>query len=601
MISAGPLANVVIYSCQVGVIVAGASLLPPLLRLDNAGARYAYWRAVGILCLVLPWVQPYRERAAIGTARAGAVVSDIVSISPAGSSAPVTTDWAALAVASLAIGAVLRLAWLALGLRRLRQLRLSTLQDPSHAGDADFQRTLGTWADIRHTSRVAQPVTFGLRRPLVLLPDRLSHAAPDIRRAVVGHELVHVKRRDWTWLVLEEIAVSLFWFHPAVWWLVSQIQLAREEVVDEMAILLTGRRKAYIEALVAFADSTSVLPIAAFARRRHLFRRIALVSKEDVMSSRRIVASCAAMALVVAAGSWYTVSALPLRRAAQVSTQKGPGPLERSAHAVTPENPIPRRVHAEDPIVPNIPGVTGATVIVQVTIDELGRIVEARATEAALKGAEFSVGVSGDDLAAETARLERSRAGISAEAAAVVRQALPAFVDSTLASVRQWRYEAPVKGPLTFNVPVRLGAAPEIMAFKAADTPASGGGTFGAAGTVKTPGSEAGRVQRSTSSDPDDALRVGGAIKSPLKIRDVRPVYPPIAREAGVSGVVIIEAKIGADGSIEDARVLRSIPLLDEAALDAVKQWRFVPTLLNGKPVPIIMTMTVNFALEGLR
>jgi TonB family protein len=573
MIPAGLLGNVVIYSCQVGVIVAGASLLPALLRLDNAGARYAYWRAVGILCLVLPWVQPYRERAATGTARAGAAITDIVSISPAGSSAPMTMDWAALAVAALALGAGLRLAWLALGLRRLRQLRLSTLQDPSHAGDADFQRTLGTCADIRHTSRVAQPVTFGLRRPLVLLPDRLSHAAADIRRAVVGHELVHVKRRDWTWLVLEEIAVSLFWFHPAVWWLVSQIQLAREEVVDELAILLTGRRKAYVEALLAFADSTSVLPIAAFARRRHLFRRIALVSKEDVMSSRRIVASCAAMALVVATGSWYTVSAFPLRRAAQVSTQKGPGPLERSAHPVTPENPIPRRVHAEDPIVPDVAGVKGGTLLVKVTIDTLGRVAEARVTEAALRGADFTVSVSGDEIAGQ---IDRSVRGLAPDAAAAVRQGAPAYVEAAVASVRQWRYDSPAQGPLTFDVPIRFGAAPEIMVFSAAGNAPGGGAT----------------------KNSDNALRVGGPIKTPTKVHDVRPVYPPIALAANVTGVVIVEARIGTDGGVEDARVLRSIPLLDQAALDAVKEWKFTPTLLNGVAVPVIMTMTVNFTTQ---
>jgi protein TonB len=82
-----------------------------------------------------------------------------------------------------------------------------------------------------------------------------------------------------------------------------------------------------------------------------------------------------------------------------------------------------------------------------------------------------------------------------------------------------------------------------------------------------------------------------------MKIRDVRPVYPPIAKAAQVSGVVILEARIGADGGVEDARVLRSIPLLDEAALDAVKQWKFQPTLLNGQPVPIVMTLTINFTL----
>jgi periplasmic protein TonB len=91
---------------------------------------------------------------------------------------------------------------------------------------------------------------------------------------------------------------------------------------------------------------------------------------------------------------------------------------------------------------------------------------------------------------------------------------------------------------------------------------------------------------------------VGGNVKAPTRIRDVRPVYPDVAKAAGVQGVVIIEAVIGPDGGVQDARVLRSIALLDEAALDAVRQWRFVPTLLNGVPVPVIMTVTVNFTAQ---
>ena len=96
----------------------------------------------------------------------------------------------------------------------------------------------------------------------------------------------------------------------------------------------------------------------------------------------------------------------------------------------------------------------------------------------------------------------------------------------------------------------------------------------------------------------DGALRVGGTIKAPTKIRDVRPVYPAVAQAARVQGVVIIEARIEPDGSVSRPRILRSIPLLDEAALDAVSQWRFTPTLLNGNPIPVIMTLTVNFSLE---
>jgi protein TonB len=93
-------------------------------------------------------------------------------------------------------------------------------------------------------------------------------------------------------------------------------------------------------------------------------------------------------------------------------------------------------------------------------------------------------------------------------------------------------------------------------------------------------------------------VRVGGNIRAPAKVTDVRPVYPVEAQSAKIQGVVIIEAVIGEDGRVAQGCVLRSIPLLDVAALDAVKQWEFTPTLLNGAPVPVIMTVTVNFTLQ---
>ncbi len=90
-------------------------------------------------------------------------------------------------------------------------------------------------------------------------------------------------------------------------------------------------------------------------------------------------------------------------------------------------------------------------------------------------------------------------------------------------------------------------------------------------------------------------VRVGGQIMPPRKIKDVQPVYPAIAQSARVSGTVTIEATIGPDGKVTDAKVVRSVPLLDQAALDAVRQWEYLPTLLNGVPVPVVMTVTVNF------
>jgi periplasmic protein TonB len=97
---------------------------------------------------------------------------------------------------------------------------------------------------------------------------------------------------------------------------------------------------------------------------------------------------------------------------------------------------------------------------------------------------------------------------------------------------------------------------------------------------------------------PQQPLRVGSTIRQPQKIREVAPVYSPIAQAARVQGIVIIEATIGADGHVVNARVLRSVPLLDEAALAAVRQWQYTPTLLNGVPVPVIMTVTVQFTLS---
>jgi protein TonB len=76
------------------------------------------------------------------------------------------------------------------------------------------------------------------------------------------------------------------------------------------------------------------------------------------------------------------------------------------------------------------------------------------------------------------------------------------------------------------------------------------------------------------------------------------PVYPDIAMRARVAVVVILEATIDAQGRVVNVRVLRSVPLLDLAAVDAVRQWEFTPTRLNGVAVPVVMTVTVNFTLR---
>ena len=95
--------------------------------------------------------------------------------------------------------------------------------------------------------------------------------------------------------------------------------------------------------------------------------------------------------------------------------------------------------------------------------------------------------------------------------------------------------------------------------------------------------------------DPNAPVRVGGSIREPRKVRDVKPIYPAEALAAGVEGIVILEAIIAKDGSVQGAKVLRTIPVLEQAALEAVSQWQFTPTLLNGVPVEVVMTVTVTF------
>lgn len=97
---------------------------------------------------------------------------------------------------------------------------------------------------------------------------------------------------------------------------------------------------------------------------------------------------------------------------------------------------------------------------------------------------------------------------------------------------------------------------------------------------------------------PSRPVRVGGHIEEPVKLRHVAPVYPEMARLTRVEGLVILECTISADGRVTNVRVLRGHPLLDQAAVDAVRQWVYSPTLLNARPVPVVMTVTVRFTLS---
>lgn len=242
------------------------------------------------------------------------------------------------------------------------------------------------------------------------------------------------------------------------------------------------------------------------------------------------------------------------------------GPIEKQAQAnpITPENPIPRRTFSVPPAYPaEASGISAVgTVSLVATIDETGRIVEIR-------------------KAREPLVLTQS----TPQNPTAVRIAGEALVRDAAGALRRWTYDPPAKGPLAFTVSFSFKPGAEPTTTQSASVPPSG--VTNLSTFVNAPGTP-GTMQ---------PVRVGGQIKAPTQIKKVQPVYPAEAQAAKVQGIVIMEATIGVDGRVTDAKVLRSVPLLDQAAVDAVRQWEYTPTLLNGTAVPIIMTVTVTFNL----
>lgn len=158
----------------------------------------------------------------------------------------------------------------------------------------------------------------------------------------------------------------------------------------------------------------------------------------------------------------------------------------------------------------------------------------------------------------------------------------------------------PTTGP-TFTVPTEIpvGIQPE----SGIDLSDEGGVVGGVEGGI--PGGVLGGILGGMVNEappppppPVKPKRVGGDLQAPALIRRVEPDYPGVAVSAKVSGTVILEATVNEAGAVTDVKVLRSILLLDQAAIKAVKQWRYEPLMLNGQPVPFILVVTLTFTLR---
>lgn len=237
------------------------------------------------------------------------------------------------------------------------------------------------------------------------------------------------------------------------------------------------------------------------------------------------------------------------------------GPLEASATRSSPENPIPRRLSAPPAArVQEWKQFTGLGIVrFLVTLDTTGRIAEIRK----VLGPNVQQG-SGPAIDPGTQRAIAD-----------------AIMKSAVASVSQWTYDPP-RAPITFMVSFTFPSGGDPTATQDPAPPLARGGGPPVSDLAAAAG----------------AVRIGGRIKPPMQTKKVNPVYPLAAQLERVAGMVILEVIIGTDGKVRDGKVMRSVAFLDEAAIEAVRQWEYTPTELDGKLVPVVMTVTVSFNMD---
>ena len=761
--------NLLAWSIQVAAIVLLAGAAIRAAGLQSPRAKLACFRVVLVACLVLPFVQPMvAPLPAAGVVTRGSDVSRLgagrvdpaaraaalnVEVTPATASSETSPRqrmprWVGLAVILvLAVGTSVRLIWLAVGLLALRRLRRGSAGLKScatgatveqHFGPAntcdgaiveqDFSPAIaraidlagGARADILSSSMVKHPVTFGLIRPVVLLPDSFASLDETEQVTVVCHELLHVRRGDWLHIVAEECLRGLLWFHPAIWWLLAQIDLSREQLVDQEVVTLTLRRQPYLNALVTLAmtPAGSILrPASLILGRAHLLQRVALLSREVRMSRPRLCLSLVLITAALVVGGRFVVQAVPLVQTspAPVVASPPPAPSPAVTAPVAPAGPVapaqpaaiaaassaaveaartqvpvparpptpPPAVYKAEPVISPVradqqaldrivilrttiegvvvtdaQAVSGDESLVQPALDAVRswqfepRAGETIAPVTTMSGFNFARGqLSGPARAPiriggsipQPVRIRNyapvypadaqanhiqgvvilemtiDGAGIPIDAYALrpIESLTAAAIDAAL----RWRYTPQPDLPrrimtVTVNFTLQdsgpvVGGVPSGVQGGVAGGVAGGvtggivGGIAGAPPPPPPPPGVSGDWPRPVTSFgpppsewPKAVRSDGGDFKPPTRLVDVKAVYPAIAASARVQGVVIVEVLIGTDGKIQAGRILRSIPLLDQAALEAVRQWEFTVTQLNGVAVPVVMTTTVNFTLQ---
>ena len=536
MMTAFWLQNLLFYGLQVLLVVLAGGALVWTIRFRDPRIELFYLQGVLAVCLLLPFLQPWQAPELDATPQALPAVVGVDTFpdddgSPDGPFSPFR-----VAAWLLAAGAGIRFAWIGVGFWRLARYRDQSEElavPPSFA--AVLQAQLGTSAMLRVSSEVRGPVTFGWLRPVVLLPERFLEFAPDLQKAILCHELLHVRRRDWLFTVAEESIRALLWFHPAVWWLIGRIHLVREQLVDRETIRLTDSRDPYLRALLAVAGhqiQPDLAPASLFLRKHHLDQRVAAVVRKEIpMSKVRSIAWLSLMSSAVVAAVWVSASTFPLQAVPQATDWGNrvilspTGVVEQGGENLLQEPVVP---YPQEAIAKRVEG----RVVLELSVDADGRVYDALV-------------ISGPQ------QLRRA----------------------ALMSVLQWRYSNQISLPAKVVATVQFRLPP--------------------------PGSQPQARPREANGQPPKRIRVRDAVQHARLTHKVTPEYPALARQAEVEGTVRLSITISPTGTVDYIDVASGHPLLIPAALQSVKQWEYKPTLLNGTPVEVETNVDIQFSLDG--
>ncbi len=635
------LENLFVYSAQVCVVVAVSAGVAKLARLKSPDVRLVWWQLVLLSCLALPGVRPWNVPQVYVQTSTG----QDIPITPIAHAVPaVHIDWSQLVLFVVAAGIAWRLLLLSLGLVRLSRYRRNSIP-------LEPQSQWCVEAQVLVSPDVSGPVTFGVRHPVILLPSRCRTFNSSTMDAILCHEILHVRRKDWLFTVAEELVRAALWFHPAVWWVLAEIQLAREETVDQAVIDMTQARDCYVDALLTIAGGgreSELAPAPLFLRKRHLKQRVVTIFKEVGMSRRMKIVAFTVSTVALAAACWVATSTLPLQAAPQevvdaqgISVDVGDTAILHRRSVGYPQEAIVKGVQGEVAILVKIGGdgdVSDATIVsgpeelrkpvLRSVLDWHFDRSEANSTRQivvrfrlptgqpatrerlledpknldALARKQMLPGINMDKLAGLTGpqpanpqTIDKiSVTGVSQETRWALVDKLQVLVGRT-ASQETMELAREAVHSLDSHLVVRTIASSQTASTLVVSAPAEV--------TAMADGSAAAHVPvrqmtAEVAADPPTQLRVGGdAAQNNLSIK-VNPVYPPMAKQARVQGTIRFEVVIARDGSIRNLHLVSGPPLLVQSAIEAVRQWVYKPTLLNGNPVEVITTIDVNYTLS---